>query len=409
MKKFVTYASWSTAEILFKRTSQVIITIIGMYLLSPAEFGSIAIVFFTVALGLSITDGGTRDYIFTKQSISKQQVGEISVTSFILGLTFCFTCGLVYVLLKNTVYHTNTLSFLLICVTVLSQAGSIAQLAYLQREGSYDQLAKISSLSWFMATLVSISALYFEFGKESLILHLAFGHLLNAVLILRTTRIFPRFYGYSKLISEVLAFSKFLIFSQLIDTIARNIFILVFPILYGLNTSGIFFIADKIKESFLNLLGAGIRYPILGTISEAIKRDKNSIFLILVKVSFYSITFVAIVWFFVFMVPEEILPTDYRSVKNIFLLLLIANVFIVLNNSVLDILKLIKYTNISFYLEIFKKTILFIMVYICTKLQEGELMTFLIGLISIMYINTVINVLVVMRVYRRHMKISESL
>lgn len=250
--KFIaTQILWSLIERITQKSLSSVTTLILAAILSPSNFGLIAVVLTIVTITNCIIDAGIHQAII-KSDCTRKQLDAGFAINFFLGL-----CALAVLYnLAPTIAHIYDNEHLTEAIRIAS-VGSIIYavqptcFAILAKQMKFKVILKIS----LPATLIgALSAIWFSlsgFESHSLIYQYLISTFISSFLGLLATKWKPSLQISSKTLFDLISSSKGLFLSNLTETTYQNIYILTISKIATAHLTGCYFLANNIKNILL--------------------------------------------------------------------------------------------------------------------------------------------------------------
>lgn len=171
LKQFaVSGVKWSSVSQISRQGLQLITTIILARLLSPSDFGLMAMVMVVIGFVSLFKDLGTSAAIIQQKSLSEELLSSI----FLVNVTFAFLAMAILFLLSplvaNFYREPRVMSLLrVISLTFFISGLSILQQAVLERDLAFNKLAKLEIIATLSGSIVGIGSAILGYGVWSLV------------------------------------------------------------------------------------------------------------------------------------------------------------------------------------------------------------------------------------------------
>ncbi|MDP2216516.1 MAG: lipopolysaccharide biosynthesis protein [Methanolobus sp.] len=352
---------WNFAEKLSRRGIGLLVTLLLARFLTPEEYGLMAMLAVFIAVANSIMDLGFSHALIRKHNPTQEYFSTAFYSNLALGV-------LAYILLFSTApfvalfYEEPRLTILIrvVGIVIIINAFQVVQNIILSRNLDFKTQLKAAVPATFISGLCAVVMAYAGFGvwaliAQTIISSLVFTFFLWSMDIWRPTFVFSQ-----SSLSEMFGFGSKLFLSGLLDTIYRNIYIVVIAKLFTTTIAGHYFFASKIKELILNQLVNSIQtvtYPALATLQEDDIRLKVGYRKVIQVTTFGLFPVMALMaalaepLFRVFLTDQWLPAVPYLQ------LMCIAGMMYPLHSINLNILKVKGRSDLFLYLEIVKKCI----------------------------------------------------
>ena len=405
-KSMISALTWNSVNVFGLQAVQLIIGIILARLLSPEMFGEIGVLFIFIGLGTILTDGGFGQGLIRKQDAVNKDFSTIFffnlALSIVLYLLLFWTSPAIvsFFSLPHIVTPARVLF-----ASVILYSFYIIQFAKLTKELNYRALALINISSVLLSGVLAIFAAFKGFGVWALVIQQLFFHFFRTIITPFFSRWKPQLVFTFSTIKSLWKFSIALLGQTTLNVIFANIYVVLIGRFYPIRQVGYFTQANKYSET-VNAATQGIlsssTFPIFSKIqdnTERLKQMYRKLTTSVIMISFPAVAFLIIAAepLIVTLISEKWLPSVILFQILVFAHLL--NPVYLINVNLLNARGESK--NVL-NLEIFKKTLIVLSIFICFKFGINAL---LIGLAVSNFISFGVSMFLVKRSvahYLRH-------
>ena len=363
-QKTITGIIWNFAEQLGRRGIAVIITLLLARFLAPADFGLIAMMAVFLAVAQSLMDSGLKQALIRQQGASQIDFNTAFYANLTLGLISYILLFLSAPLIAQ--FFNEPRLIILVRVAGLNipiHAFQVVQSAILSRNLNFKTQLQASIPAGIISGLIAIGLAYTGFGVWALIAQMLLSSLITTALLWKLQSWRPSLSFSCKSLGSMYNFGYKLFLSGLLDTIFKNIYVVVIAKLFTASIAGFYFFAEKIKEIVISQLVGSIQtvtYPALATMQSDDKRLKagyRKVIQVTTFILFPSMLLLAALAepFFNLLLPEQ-----WFTAALYLQLMCIAGVMYPLHSINLNVLKVKGRSDLFLYLEIFKKIMIVI-------------------------------------------------
>ncbi len=336
-----------------------IVTIILARLLTPEDFGLIAMVLIFFQLSSVFVEGG-----FSTALIRKKQISDIQKsTTFIFNL---ITAIIVYILLFTTApiiadfFNQESLVPLIRVMAIIIVINSIAiiQRATLTQEIDFKKQTLVRIIAVLISGIIAITMAIKGFGVWSLVAQLIIKELVATVLLWFWSPWRLSFRFSKSVFKELFGFGSKILVIAIIDKFYNQIFNILIGRFYPVSTLGFYSQATTLSNVFIvNFYSTlqRVTYPVLSKFQDDIPKLRNG-YRLLIKVSTFAIVPILVLLavlaepFIITVVGNKWLPA-----VPFLQLLCIAGITHHLNSLNFNILLVVGRPDLSLKLEIYKK------------------------------------------------------
>ncbi len=350
---------WNFTEQLAKKGVGVVITLLLARFLVPADFGLVAMMAVFLALATSLMDSGFRQALIRFQNAEQVDFNTAFYANLCLGL-------LAYIVLfaaapSIAAFYEEPRLIILIRVSglgVMINAFQVVQVALLSRALNFKAQLQASIPAGIISGIVAVFMAYTGFGVWALVVQMLLAAFITTVLLWvfqgwRPTRSF----SYQSL-GSMYNFGYKLFLSGLLDTVFKNLYVIVIAKIFAASVAGHYFFAKKIVDVVTGQLVGSIQrvtYPALSTLqddSQRLKAGYRKVISVSTFLLFPAMLMLAALAepLFIFLLPDKwLMAATYLQ------FLCIAGVLYPLHAINLNILQVKGRSDLFFYLEIIKK------------------------------------------------------
>jgi teichuronic acid exporter len=258
--------SWNLFARIFSNGCQLVIYFVLARLLTPTDFGIIAILLVFVNISNIFAIAGLGAAIIQADKYDKDKFDTIYIISGILGILVCFVLFISAPFIARFYSSDYDLAFLIRISTpaiIFNSINSI-QTSILQRELNFKGMFVVTSLPILISGIISICFAYFGFGVYSLIVNNLFGSLISVIFCFLFYLPFPKLIIKLNHAKHSLNYSYKILISAIIDEITKGIFILSIGKYYNNKSLGNYNLGRQIPgfaSATLNSTIASVFFP----------------------------------------------------------------------------------------------------------------------------------------------------
>lgn len=362
---------WNFVEQLARRGITVAVTLLLAYFLTPEDFGLVAMMAVFLALGASLMDSGFRQALIRLKDATQVDFNTGFYANITLGL-------LAYALLFLSVpwiasfYQESKLVDLVrvASLAIIINAFQVIQVTILSRDLNFKAQLKANLPAAVISGVLAVALAYFDWGVWALVTQMLVSALLVTLLLWMQNIWRPSLsFSFSSL-KKMYSFGYKLFLSGVLDTVFRNMYVIVIAKFFSASIAGLYFFAEKIKELVISQLVSSIQtvtYPALATLQDdniRLKAGYRKVLAMTTFLLFPVMLFLAALSqpLFEFLLPEKWLPAV------IYLqLMTIAGVLYPLHSINLNILQVKGRSDLFLYLEVLKKIMVVLVFWVSFK------------------------------------------
>lgn len=266
---------WNTIERFGKQGCQLLFGIILARLLSPEDYGTIAMPMIFLAVAQVFIDSGFANAIIRKKEITDEDLS----TAFIFNICIGVSCYMILFLTSPIIadfYNTPILSSLLkvTALSTLFNPLSTVHSAILTRRLQFRSQAKITLSCTILTGVVGIVMAYSGFGVWSLVFSQTASCMLNTILLWVYSKWMPKFVWSKESFKYLWGYGSKLLGSALLDTTYNNIYPVIIGKCFSAGDLGYYSRAQHFSDLPNNIAGGVLQRVTLPVLSQMQDDDK---------------------------------------------------------------------------------------------------------------------------------------
>ena len=353
---------WNTIERLVTNGIQFILTVILARLLSPADYGIIAMPAIFLAIAQVFIDSGFANALIRKPDLNEKDLSTAFYFNVIVGVV-AYLLLFVTSPLIATFFNTPILSQLLkvTALVVFLNSLGIVQQAVLTKKMDFKSQAVISAISTFVSGVLGVWMAYSGYGVWALVLQQVSAALLRVVMLWGYGRWKPLWIWSKESFGYLWNFGSKVIIIGLLDTIYNNVYAFVIGKKYNAKDLGNYTRAQQFADLPINNINSIVQKVTLPLLSEIQDDDTrlSSIYLRLIEMS--SLLVVPLMFGLAAMANPLIialLGKEWEGCVLLFQILCIARFWTPFNAINVNLLQVKGRTDLLLKLEIAKKVVI---------------------------------------------------
>jgi len=263
---------WSTIERFSAKGTQFLLGIILARLLLPEDYGLIGITSIFMAISTTFTDSGFRNALIQKKNRDEKDFStvfyfNISV-AFLIYLILFFAAPFISIFFDNSVL---TLVIRVSMITVIVNSFSVVQVAKFSIDLNFKTQTKATLVSVLISGLIGIILAYYDFGIWALVTQSIVKSIFNVALLWYYSGWIPLDGFHKHRFKSLFGFGSKLLLASFLDTIYRNIYLIIIGKFYAIKEVGIYSRAKQFSNfpsSNLTQILDRVTYPLLSQIQD---------------------------------------------------------------------------------------------------------------------------------------------
>lgn len=292
-QKTVNGVVWAIAEQFSLYGVKFILGIILARLLTPADFGLIAMitVFFAVA-DVFVNSGFGMAYV-QKKVISKTDADTVFYTnlfiSIVLFISFFSSAGLIARFYEQPIL-TNIIQTM--SIVLIINAFDIVQRAQVIRAVNFKRLTKITIGATFLSGIIGISAAFLGFSVWALVIQSLCNRLFAAAALWFTSTYRPGRHFSWKSFKEMFNFGSWILITSIVGKVFENLYLLIIGKFFPAAQLGFYSKAKQFQQMASNNIGnaiGSVAFPVYSKLQDDKIKLKKSMHDFLVNSMFFIV------------------------------------------------------------------------------------------------------------------------
>lgn len=278
--KTVHGVGWSFIDNIASSGITFLVGLVLARLLTPEEYGIMAIIAIFIAVSNSIIDSGFSNALIRKIKIKRVDYNTVFYFNFVVSIILYFllflTSPTISVFFKEPVLVEV---IRIIGVGLVFDALAIIPRTIFVREVNFKMQTKVSLISSVSSGVVGITMAFTGMGVWSLVGQQLSRQLLNTLFLWICSKWHPIWEFSVKSFKELFGFGSKLLISGLLDTIYKNIYYIVIGRFYTSAQLGQYTRAEQFNSMFSSNLTSVVQrvsYPVLSSIQEEPERLRDA-------------------------------------------------------------------------------------------------------------------------------------
>lgn len=350
---------WNFAERVGRYGVGVVITLLLARFLAPADFGLVAMMAVFLAIGTSLMDSGFKQALIRKDEVDQVDCNTAFFANLALGL-ISYTLLFLAAPFIAQFYSEPRLIWLVRVagVAILINAFQVVQSAMLSRDLNFKAQLQASIPAGIISGGGAVVLAYLGYGVWALIAQMLVAALLTTALLWRLQGWRPTWAASRESLGTMYGFGYKLFLSGLLNTVFLNIYVVIIARIFTASIAGFYFFAEKIKDMVLGqLVGSiqGVTYPALATMQHDNDRLKVGYRKVVQVTTFVLFPVLAMLAALAGPLFGALLPEKWQPAVPYLQLMCIAGLLYPLHAINLNVLKVKGRSDLFLYLEIYKK------------------------------------------------------
>lgn len=271
---------WSAVERFSTQGVQFLFGIVLARLLTPADYGVIAMLTIFLAICQTFIDSGFANAIIRK--IDRTEKDMATMFFFNIGMSLvCYAILFCTAPFIASFYNMPELTLILrvLALRLIVQSFSTVQVTNLTIKIDFQKQAKISLASAILSGIVGLVFAFMGYGVWSLVIQALFSSTFNAILYWLTVRWHPQCFFNKESFKSLFSYGSKLLISGLLDTTLKNLYSLVIGKFYTAAQLGNYSKAERFAQfpsSNLTAILQRVSFPVLSSLQKEPERLRKN-------------------------------------------------------------------------------------------------------------------------------------
>lgn len=359
---------WSFVEQLLRKGTAIATTLVLAFLLSPEDFGLVAMLTLFIAVGYVIIDGGTRAAIIREPNISDQVLSSIFYLNLFLGSSFYFVLCLLAPIIADF-YQQKLLSELIYVagLAFVFFAFSVVPNAIMQRNMQFKLQFKTVFPGAVISSLIAVLLAYLGYGVWAIIWQMVTAPLINAALYWFANIWRPTAFFTIDSIRHLVKFSLFVFLENIIKELYGRVYVAAVGKFFLLGTVGLYFFAKKVAEMLVQQLVSAIQqvtFPALSKKQDDLLQLKLSYRKVIQVTTFLVFPILILIAILSEVIFQLFLPEKWLGAAEYLQLMLIIALFIPLHDISTNVFLVKGKSDYTFYFSILMMLLTLVSLYL---------------------------------------------
>lgn len=248
---------------------QFISSIILARLLSPSDYGTVAMLAIFIALSSTIVDSGFGGSLVFYKDVTKKDYSTV----FWINLLISICLYLLMYIFANTIsefYKTPILTKLIkiLGLTIIFNSLGVVQFTMLYKNLEFKKIAYVSIITYALSAIIAIILAYYGFGVWALISQQVLSSIFKTCILFGLNRFIPKFYFSFQLLKKHWKYGNGLFFSTLLRTVYDNMYVQLIGKYCSIVEAGFYNQAKRLKDIPTNLFSNTFDYSLFPIFSK---------------------------------------------------------------------------------------------------------------------------------------------
>lgn len=350
---------WNFLDKLSRRGIGVVITLLLARLLTPEDYGLVAMLAVFIAISNKLVDIGFSHALIRKKDPNQGYFSTAFYTNFVLGMLSYLLLFIIAPLI-SAFYEEPRLTILIrvLGIVIIFNAFQVVQNTILTRNLNFKKQLAAGIPSSLISGLCAVIMAYFGFGVWSLIAQSIISYGLYTAILWSMNIWKPTFVFEKTAFYDMFSFGSKMFLNDILSIVFQNIYIIVIAKYFAATIAGHYFFANKLKELVLIQLVNSIQvvtYPALSILQDDDKRLKEGYRMVIQATTFGLFPVMLFMAALAEPLFKALLNDEWLSAVPYLQLMCIASLMYPLHSINLNMLKVKGRSDLYLYTSIIKK------------------------------------------------------
>lgn len=366
--KTTTGVFWNLLQQFASRGITVLVTLVLAYFLTPDDFGLVAMMAVFLAVANSLMDSGFKQALIRMKDAAPVDFNTGFFANFALGLLAYLLLFVSAPLIAGFYEQPQLVELIRVAaLSVIINAFQVVHLARLSRLMNFKAQFKAALPASVMSALIAVVMAYYGYGVWALVGQMLATAFFMMIFLSQQSHWRPGWEISRASLSGMYNFGYKLFLSALLDTVFKNLYVIVIAKLFSASVAGLYFFADRIREIVVFQLVSSIQnvtFPALATLQDDNARLKAGFRNVIAVTTF--LLFPVIVFLAALTEPlfYLLLLEKWWPAATYLQLMCLAGLLVPLHAINLNILQVKGRSDLFLLLEVIKKTMLVVILFI---------------------------------------------
>lgn len=268
-RTFLKSFSWKLLERLSVQSSQFIIQIVLARLLTPDNYGALALMMIFISMSNIVIQNG-----FNTALIQNKDVTEVDFSSvfwLVLGISVMLYIGLyISIPFISKSYNMPYLEypFKVICLMLIPGSLNSVQLAIIRRSMDFKKEFMSNLTSIVVSGFVGITLAFFGYGLWALVIQVLLNNIVSCITMWHVVGWRPRLVFSKQRVKILFSYGYKLVFAGLLDTLSNNLSGLIIGVKYSPASLGYYTRGNQFPNALMSGLNSAVQSVMLPALSQ---------------------------------------------------------------------------------------------------------------------------------------------
>ena len=276
-KRVQSAVSWSGIDLAFRQIAGLAIIVILARILSPSDFGLMAMAAVFISIGMLFANAGFSQTLIHRQDVTHEDESTVFFFNIFLSIVMATILWALSAYIASYLEHPALEDILIVLAInmIISSFGAI-HYTLLNKHLAFDVIAKVGMGSTVISGLIAIWAAYFGLGVWSLVIQAVCASVVTLVLLWFMHDWRPSFVFQVQTIRTYFSYGSYITFAALLYTIQQHVHAIVIGKYYSAANAGAYSRSYSLMQMPVILLSGVISRVVFPVFSQR-KDDRGKL------------------------------------------------------------------------------------------------------------------------------------
>jgi O-antigen/teichoic acid export membrane protein len=271
-KKIGVGVLWSLAGLMLTRGASTIFILFLAQMLAPEAFGLVAMAAIVFELANTFINSGLGAAVIRSKRVSQVDLDTVFYTNLLLSVLAYIGLFFLSPFIADFYGQPELTTLVRVMgLVVFINACKIIQVSVLSREMNFRKQMKANTLGVIISGCLAVAAAWKGLGVWSLVVQMLSASFITVFVLWKSSAWRPTLQFSKKSFSNYFGFGKSLLAEGVLNVLYQNSYILVIGKFFSAETTGLYFLANKINNVVSRQLSSAVQqptYPALSTLQD---------------------------------------------------------------------------------------------------------------------------------------------
>ncbi len=275
-KKSILAIIWSGVDSLLSQGFQFVVAIILARLLSPEQFGTIALLYLFTGIASTFSDCGFSAALIQRKNTNIEDESTVFWFNLLMGsvMTLCLWCISPWIAKFYQIEELLVITRILAFTIIINAFGSVHNILFIKNL-NFKSIMKVNVVTTISSGLLAIYLAKEGYGIWALVSQALLASIISTLLLWAFSSWRPKLIFSLQSAKNLFGFGAYLMAANILDTIYNKLYTLLIGKMHGISDLGIYERANntqKIPVDLLSGIFAKVAFPIFSAANDDIEK-----------------------------------------------------------------------------------------------------------------------------------------